>query len=404
MQIEVASPTRNRAAELERAFSEFTATSLQLETAYRELEERVAVLSAALARAQDERLTQLKQKEQLAERLQGLLETLPAAVIVLDAAGVIEEHNPGAEALLGPALTGRPWTEVVAGNFAREGDCAGEFRLCDGRTVSLATRRLETSRIVLLTDVTETRRLQALLTRNQRLSEMGQMNARLAHQLRTPLATAVLYASQLHSDGATPRSQRFAGKILSSLKLLERMVNDMLRFAGGSGTGHQERIAVNDLFAAVAMQMESQLNDKIELQFGAPPGLAVVGDREALTGALLNLVTNAIDHGGDRVSVVLDAERGTSDLRLRVTDDGPGVAESERERIFAPFHTTRASGTGLGLAVVASVAHAHGGRVTVEEAPGGGAQFALVLPATNPAALDSGETGTVLRRLTEAAP
>ncbi|NND59015.1 MAG: PAS domain-containing sensor histidine kinase [Gammaproteobacteria bacterium] len=402
MQQGLASPTQSRVAELERAFSEFTETSLQLETAYRELEQRAAHLSRELARTQDERLVYLQEKEQLADRLQGLLETLPAAVIVLDAAGNIEDCNPGAGLLLGKNLAGQPWTTIVAERFAREGDGAGEFLLRDGRTVSLSTRKAGDGRIVLLTDVTETRRLQKMLSRNQRLTEMGQMNARLAHQLRTPLATAVLYASQLKKYDQDERTERYATKILNSLQLLERMVNDMLRFAGGSCGEHHETIAINELFAEVAAQLEARLEQGIELEFGAPAGLMLTGDREALVGALLNLANNAIDHGRSDDSrrllrIELAAETAEDHLRLSVTDNGPGVASDVIKRIFDPFYTTRPQGTGLGLAVVDAVARGHGGRVDVTRPSSGGACFALLLPARNRDALQSGRNNLALR-------
>lgn len=390
MQQQLSSPTASRVAELERAFADFTHTSLQLETAYRELEQRAAVLSAALAQAQDERLAYLTEKERLADRLTGLLETLPAGVVVLDSDGNISDCNPAATALLGKHLAQQPWRHVVERCFAGEGTGGGEFTLRDGRSVSIATRRLEEGRILVLTDVTETRRLQALLARNRRLSEMGQMNARLAHQLRTPLATAVLYASQLRNKSSTEREQRYAEKISASLQRLERMVNDMLRFAGGSGAPHHQQLAVNELFAEVAAQLEAQLSDDIVLEFGAPPGLMLSGDRDALVGALANLASNAIEHGGASVHITLDAQRSDDDVVLSVADNGPGVAPEHRTQIFEPFYTTRSSGTGLGLAVVASVARAHRGRAGFEPVPGGGAQFTIRIPASNPSALQSG--------------
>lgn len=381
-----------RVAELERAFADFTATSLQLEDAYRELEQRAAKLGAALAQAQDERLAYLTEKEQLAGRLAGLLETLPAGVVVLDAEGLVLDCNPAATALLGEGLIATPWSAIVATRFAREA-AGGEFALRDGRIVSLATRRIDDGRILVISDVTETRRLQGLLARNRRLSEIGQMNARLAHQLRTPLATAVLYASQLRAKTGGEREQRYAGKISDSLGRLERMVNDMLRFAGGEVAQHHGPVAINALFAEVAAQMEARLRDGVEIEFGASPGLEVMADREALAGALTNLVGNALEHARQ---VTLSARRDEEEVVLVVDDDGPGVPAAERERVFEPFYTTRANGTGLGLAVVASVARGHGGRADVGVSPAGGASFAIRLPVANTSAIDSGRNALAI--------
>lgn len=388
----ITNPTENRAAELAQAFSEFTHTSLQLEEAYRELEARAETLSAALASAQDERLVQLAEKEKLADRLQGLLETLPAGVIVLDGQGVVQDCNPGAKNLLGNELAGYSWTEIIEERFAMEGDGAGEFMLRDGHEVAITSCKLKAGkgRIVLINDVTETRRMQKLLARNKRLTEMGQMNARLAHQLRTPLATAVLYASQLTGEDSSPRSARYAGKILASLRHLERMVNDMLRFAGDTRQGDYEQISVNSLFAEVAAHMDAQLGDGAILEFGTPTGLNINCHHDALVGALLNLTTNAAENGGDDVHIVLDAVQHDDRIELQVCDNGPGISEADREKIFEPFYTTRSNGTGLGLAVVSSVARGHGGRVEVHDREGGGTVFAIVLPLPKTPLLPSG--------------
>lgn len=388
MQQELTRPTASRVAELERAFADFTQTSLQLEDAYRELEQRAATLSTSLAKAQDERLAYLTEKERLADRLAGLLETLPAGVIVLDLAGVVSDCNPAAAALLGKSLRGCAWREIIAREFASGGAAGGEFALRDGRIVSVTTRPIEEGRILVINEVTETRRLQGLLSRNRRLSEIGQMNARLAHQLRTPLATAVLYASQLHGKAGSEREKRYAGKISESLERLGRMVNDMLRFAGGEVAAHHEQVGVNELFAEVAAQMEARLRDGAAIEFGATPGLVLCADRESLAGALSNLLSNALEHGA---IVTLSAERRDDEIVLAVGDDGPGVPATERERIFEPFYTTRPHGTGLGLAVVASVARGHGGYAEVGVSELGGALFSLHLPVTNVSTLDSGQ-------------
>jgi len=103
--------------------------------------------------------------------------------------------------------------------------------------------------------------------------------------------------------------------------------------------------------------------------------------REELVGALGNLVSNAVENGGTGVEIALWA--GASDartLQLRVYDTGPGIPEDKLEQVFDPFFTTRAQGTGLGLAVVARTAADHGGTVSAANRPGGGAEFTLELP------------------------
>jgi len=382
----------SRVRELEQAFAAFNATSALLQNAYRELEQRATLLSAELAEARSERLLQLAEKERIADRLQRLLETLPGGVVVLDGDGVVREHNPGAVELLGEPLLDRDWQEILGRAVVRASD--SELELADGRVASIALRALQADAgcIILLSDVTEQRRLQALAERNARLSQMGEMSARLAHQTRTPLTAAVLYSSQLARAGAEPeRVQRYAQKILAQLRLLERMVNDMLCFARGATAGDED-MDVRVLFDELLQTLTPQLGPRASVRaLPVPADLTLRGSREALGGALLNLLDNALRAAGDDAVVELEA-RAEPDggVSLYVHDNGPGVPAALRERIFEPFFTTRSNGTGLGLAVVQSVARAHGGSARVEARVSGGTSFSMHLPRVGEALLPSG--------------
>jgi two-component system sensor histidine kinase FlrB len=218
--------------------------------------------------------------------------------------------------------------------------------------------------------------------RQERLATLGEMAARLAHDVRTPLAAALLYASRLGLDGVNEADRRdTAAKIVARLKHLERLVADMLALARGNGVRFG-RCDVGALLESTAQSLASRLGPRAQLTIRTlAPGLAVLGNAEAMVGALVNLANNALDAVGDgdaRVEIEASAADGRAVIRVR--DNGPGVPAEFRARVFEPFFTTRSSGTGLGLAVVKSVALAHGGAVTIEDAPAG-ACFALELPA-----------------------
>src|SRR5699024_8827775 len=156
-------------------------------------------LSRELAAARDQRLIELAEKERLANRLSHLLAALPAGVIVLDAQGVVQTANPAAAELLGSPLEGIAWPAVYGRAVAGAGGADSELELNGGRRVTLSSCDLggEPGRILVLQDVTEARALQALADRRRRLSAMGEMAASLAHQIRTPLASALLYVGHL---------------------------------------------------------------------------------------------------------------------------------------------------------------------------------------------------------------
>jgi two-component system sensor histidine kinase FlrB len=376
--------------ELNQAFRTFATLSGTLQQSYSALESRVSLLNAELTRARAVRA-------RLDARFERLLEALPGGVLLLDAGDVVQGCNPAAAQLLGEPLLGQPWDAVRRRAFTGGHLFGGEFDLASGRHVTLSRRPLgDDSHVVLVTDVTESHLVRELAARRGRLAALGEMAARLAHQLRTPLAAALLYASQLGSSISTdPRGRELAGKTTERLHELERLIADMLAFAAGGG-GRASETAVGELLEGVVQALECRLRQGGKLTIRTrSPAIVVRGRRDALVGAVVNLVANALDIIGARAEVMVEADAGPRGFaRIRVSDNGPGVAADIRARIFEPFFTRRAGGTGLGLAVVASVALAHGGRVWLEDG-GPGAAFVMELP-TVPADAPAAEpcTGT----------
>lgn len=368
---------------LEVAFAAFNEQSGLLEDCYRALQGRVVELTARLRSAQSERHRELLEKERLGNRLSRLLETLPGAFLVIDGAGVILERNNRATEFLNQPLLGSCWSDVVQREFCPNVRVDGDLRLRDGRWLNLFRRPLDTEpgEILLLTDVTESRRMSKMLQRRERLSAIGEMTASLAHQIRTPLSSALLYLSQIESDKTTEAKRReTAAKIAPCLRNLDKLVNDMLCFASGARSD-EETIVVYDLlqevFAAIEPQLQGCSYVTIELDDRT---LTVSGNREALKGAMLNLVSNAIQACGPTPVIELSAASTAEQVCLIVSDNGCGISAAVRKRLFEPFYTTRPQGTGLGLAVVYSVAEAHGGEVVVESGSHG-STFAICLPA-----------------------
>lgn len=352
------------------------------------LEERVAELSSQLALAGAQRLEQVAEKERLALRLQSLLDLLPGGVVVIDGQGMVRDANPVACALLGNSLPGRLWRDVIASEFAPREDDGHEVSLRDGRRLSIATRSLrgEPGQLILLTDLTETRLLQEQLARHQRLSELGRMVASLAHQIRTPLSAALLYASHL-SEQALPRDQqmRFAGRLKERLHELEHQVRDMLVFARGE-LPLPDRISAEQLFDALRGAADSLVEGfRMRWQCDVRGGVLLC-NRDTLVGAILNLIENALQSGGPTVGVKVHLFKRADRLCLSVSDNGPGMDPVTLARSGEAFFTSRATGTGLGLAVVKAVTHAHRGELRIRSRLGRGTSVCLILPWTERAA------------------
>jgi len=370
---------------LHEAFEAFNAMSGRLETSYAGLQAEVRRLEGELARANARHSREAERNAELAARLAALLEALPAGVIVLDGNGQVRELNTTATDYLGAPLRDVPWNAVRSRAFAELQDEAGDLKLRDGRTLNLAQGLLDPGpgRVLLFTDVTEHRKVQQLLSRHRRLAAMGEMAAALAHQLRTPLSAALLYASNAaRSDLPEERRQSQLEKATRCLHDLEQLIGDMLQFARGA-SATEDCVSVTGLLDSVRTALNPVLGQHQRLQIDAVDDrLYFEGNREAVAGALLNLANNALQHAGPGAQVEVSAKRNGTDIEFRVRDNGPGVALEQRERIFEPFFTSRPDGTGLGLAVARSVARAHGGDIRLDTKPNTGCCFVLHLPAS----------------------
>ncbi|HET8799748.1 MAG TPA: ATP-binding protein [Marinobacter sp.] len=361
----------------------FNRMSRQITDSYRTLESRVNQLSGQLDQESQQRQQELEHKEQLADRLSTLLNALPAGVVVLDSQGVVSQTNPAAITLLGEPLDGERWVDVIQRCFAPRRDDGHEVSLKDGRRVSIEIRTMENQpgQLILLTDLTETRQLQAQLAHAQRLSAMGKMVASLAHQIRTPLSAAILYGGHLSQDDLDDElRQRCASRLMSRLIHLEQQVRDMLIFARGE-TRLAEALSASTLVEALSAAVEGvapgpgvdvQLQDEIAVP------CQLMCNRDALVGACTNLVNNSLEAGATSVMVQVTSER--EDLVIRVVDNGPGFDRADSHRLMEAFYTTKSHGTGLGLAVVQAVVKAHQGQFSMASPEQGGAVATLRIP------------------------
>lgn len=370
----------HNAEQLHDAFEIFSHQSGLLEDSYRDLQDTVEALTAQLQLEQSAHLQELVKKEKMGRRMAELLEALPGGILVLDEQGIVRQQNSKGSELLGQPLIGCSWASIVRREISDGGSEDGNIELRDGRWLSLSRRPLsfESGEILLLSDITGSRRISELRQRNERLTAIGEMTAEFAHQVRTPLASAMLYVGQLDTTGE--HQARVAGKILTGLNDLKRMVNDMLGFAAGA-RADQEQVNVRQLLDEVSECIDGQLSKETAIRVSVTDSdLSVAANKDAIKGALLNLVTNADQACADGADILLHGHCFGDFIHLCVTDNGPGIPENIQARLFDPFFTTRPQGTGLGLSVVKAVVAAHNGGVSVNSSSLG-TSFAIQLPA-----------------------
>ena len=328
------------------------------------------------------------------EQHAAIFASMPDGLLVLDSRGVIIEANGAAHTLLDTTLLNQPWRVIIQSCFMPKASDGHEVSLRNGKLVKVATSPLQGSRgqLIVLTDLTETRQLQAKISHMQRLSSLGQMVAKLAHQIRTPLSAALLYAENLNGDKkSSSLQQRFSQKLLARLKELEMQVNDMLVFAKSG----QQPLA--KAFSVVSLQQQIESNmagilakHNIKLEFSVPDStLNLLGNQDAIAGALQNILHNAVQvsASSDSVFCAMSVTPENS-LEVRITDNGPGLKPEHIPKLFTPFYTTKTHGTGLGLAVVASVIQSHKGTICAHNKPNNtGAEFICTLPLATTASM-----------------
>jgi two-component system nitrogen regulation sensor histidine kinase GlnL len=360
--------------------------------------------------------------ERAADRLgwTDVLASISDAVIILDTRGMVADVNPAAELLTGTAASqaiGLPVARTFGGR-------PGNGWLGDITAASLAEavthRRAEETLVVpghevlvsaacapildadgvlhgavlVLHDLTFQHTLETATRRAERLSALSTVTAGLAHEIRNPLGGIKGAAQLLRTALTDPDQIRCTDLIVREVERLDGLV-DQLR-----------ALDTPPMLEVAPVNIHRVLNDVIDLERQAPewgttaliaefdPSLPpVLGDRAQLLQVFLNLVKNAVEAVGGAGTVTI-ATRMDAGYRVRrsggdaqflavtISDTGPGVADVDVPRLFAPFFTTKARGSGLGLALCHRVVIQHGGAITYETPSRGGARFRVSLPVT----------------------
>ena len=246
-----------------------------------------------------------------------------------------------------------------------------------------------------LQDITETRQVEDLIRRAERLQAVAELGASLAHEIKNPLASLRSAAEQLAGDRLAPADRETLRRlVVHESDRLSRLLAEFMEFS----RVELRRWAALDLreVARHAVDLVQQHPDalkgaRIELQ-EPTDALVVEGDHDLLHRAIFNLVLNAVQHAGPHGAVLVELGRAfgpdlpstvqmQAPIRVVVKDNGPGIAEKDIPRLFDPFYTTRDGGTGLGLAMVHRAVEAHSGAILVDGDRTAGAQFTVYLPA-----------------------
>ncbi len=261
------------------------------------------------------------------------------------------------------------------------GDLAELMRLFNASTEQLkASHEKLQARVAELSRELEEKNRE--LRRKNRLAILGEMAACMAHEIRNPLGGIELYAGLLRRDvGDDPDKAALADKLLAGSRHLNALVTDMLAFTNGVEPrpvpGSPRRTAGEALDLAMHEVTRKRLT--VDRRHGAETA-EVPFDPELIRRVLLNLVLNAAQAMAAGGTLTLETSADAAGARWSVADTGPGLSDEAMEKLFTPFYTNKAKGTGLGLALAHRIVEAHGGRIEVENRPGTGARFTVVVP------------------------
>jgi PAS domain S-box-containing protein len=343
-----------------------------------------------------------EQTERLSEEV---TRNMPAGLLIVNATGIISSSNPAAEQVLGirglgfrrysealgedSDLTGLVAECLSTGKIFRREEVehvppAGDTRHL-GVTISPIRRGTESisGAICLLTDLTELATLQQRMQLKENLAALGELSAGIAHEFKNALATISGYA-QLIPEASEKEASDYAGRILRQTRDITHVVAEFLKYARPLEIP-DETVTLQTVVERVVMEVGEAL-PQVKVRYEGTFG-DVEGDEGLLRQALLNLTRNAAEacesaaHGG-RVLVrgeVAGADE-TGLQQITVFDNGPGIEAAAIAKLFRPFFTTKANGTGLGLAVVQKIIVQHGGQVQARNRPDGGAAFIVTLP------------------------
>ncbi len=356
--------------------------------------------------AERARLTEVNYEE--LKRLHStIVENLESGLLTITRDGLIRVFNPYVEKITGMTQLhayGRPVNAVfpalTVGGVAFDHHMQGEFyyRPPTGipLTIGYATMPFRNLKgetaglIVTLKDLTGLKQMELALKQSDRLAALGELSARMAHEIRNPLA-AISGSVQLLSEhgGLSDHESRLLAIVLRESDRLNGLITDFLAYARPTPPRFERFNLYHLVRDLQALLVADNRFDKIRLVLNLSEDLTAWADRGQLQQVLLNLLHNAAESmpdGGeitisaDLQSEIDDAGRAFALLCLKVLDQGCGMHEETCRHLFEPFWTTKPAGTGLGLATVYRIVEGHGGMVQADPRDGGGTVMTLLLP------------------------
>ncbi len=397
----------DRVSTLTQAFDLFSQETNRLEKAYRALKQKFTEVNLELEQSNSQLQEKVIELDSTSTYLDSILANITQGIIFVSLKGYVTTYNPAAEVILdvprGLVFQKRfedIFTDELFG-FSMlnllEAMRAPKRQVIDYVSPNNLERTLEISVnlahpnspsqgvIIVIRDVTKFKRLEILANRNERLRDLGEMAASVAHEIRNPLGGIEGFASLLYRDfEGNAKHQEMAQAIIDGSRTLNQLVSNVLNYASPV----ESQFAAMDLNIAIEetislVRADSTFSKKIEIDHQVLEGdIGLIADKIQLKRAFLNLIVNAFHAMKEEGLLTIRTSVENKQMTIQFQDTGPGIPLAHIEKIFSPFYTTKTTGTGIGLAEVHKIMQAHAGEVELTSEENQGSLFTLRLPLT----------------------
>lgn len=331
---------------------------------------------------------------------QSLLDSLPGPVVAVDSRYRITDINAAAKSTFGLHSlppSGSDYDEVFPDDpfhFRQviDGKRSAGFESSMGKadrryfvtaTPLVGYDRTALGAIAIAQDITDSRRLEEMAESRRRLSEMGALAASMAHEIRNPLNAIGITIQRMKTEikpaEGKEEFERFLDGLRTEIARLNSIIEKFLAVAR-SIKPRIEKISINELISnAVDLFRHQADSHRITLDWNPASDIDIRGDKAGLTQALVNVVKNSLEAVGADGKIEISVSLSDNKVKISVMDNGPGIEDAAAA--LKPFHTTKAGGTGLGLATASKILGDHGGELVIESSPGKGCRVDMIFPA-----------------------
>ncbi len=323
---------------------------------------------------------EVDQKKRL---LSSIIESIDIAVVFFDGEGVIRLINKAGETLFnvkGEEIIGKKELPIKIENDLIIPNNSPSFYAIVSTSEVLDSEGNKIGEVFLCKDITRIKELETENERNRRLTAMGSLVMKIAHEIRNPLGSIELFAGMISEDLKDSVHGEYARRISNSVRMLRNTLENMLSFTRGI-TPKKDLVSIKDLISELVEEFKEVFGKiGIELKVSIRDNISAKVDPALLRQALINLMINAYQAMPDGGVLKLKVNRKQNFVVISVIDSGQGIDRDIIEKIFDPFFSTKDRGTGLGLSITNSIVSAHGGRIEVKSQTNKGTEFAIYLP------------------------